>query len=218
MYLTRCSQFMLSFSNMPKKLTEEQKTQRREARAKKWKKELELCEKKRNGRKYYAENKEKLTEQRKKREQKRHAQWTRLIETVITDLVHRNAYQGHVEVYRQIQRFMETTGLESSDVDSVVNCRQLYDKWWEDFHLNAGHTEPDLATSIIKKVNHHAHEGYDKMKRALDQHVAVQKKNWDDIRRVVDIDQVYEDWWKGYHAGEKKGFDWILVRSKCCNK
>ena len=26
-----------------------------------------------------------------------------------------------------------------------------------------------------KKVNHHAHEGYDKMKRALDQHVALQE-------------------------------------------
>ena len=99
---------------------------------------------------------------------------------------------------------MDTTGLESSDVDSVVKWNELYDKWWEDFHLNAGHTEPDLATSIIKKVNHHAHEGYDKMKRVLDQHVAVRKKNWDDIRRVVDIDQVYEDWWKEYHAGGKK--------------
>ena len=52
------------------------------------------------------------------------------------------------------------------------------------------------------------------MKRALDQYVMVEKKNWDDIHRLVDIDRVYEDWWKGYHAGEKRGFDWILVQSK----
>ena len=41
------------------------------------------------------------------------------------------------------------------------------------------------------------------MKRALDQYVMVEKKNWDDIHRLVDIDRVYEDWWKGYHAGEQ---------------
>ena len=162
--------------------------------------------------------KEQINARRRELKQKRNNQWTKLVETGITKIVGKHAYRGRNEVNRQIKKYMNEIDLESSDVDSVVNWNELYDKWWEDFHLNAGHTEPDLATSIIKKVNHHAHEGYDKMKRALDQHVAVRKKNWDDIRRVVDIDQVYEDWWKEYHAGEKKGFDWILVRSKCCNK
>ena len=158
--------------------------------------------------------KEQKNARRRELKQKRNNQWIKLVKTGITEIVDKHAYRGHVEVYRQIQMFMGKTGVGSSDVDSVVNWHELYDKWWKDFHFNAGHTEPDLATSITKKVNHHAHEGYDKMKRALDQHVAVQKKNWDDIRRVVDIDQVYEDWWKEYHAGEKKGFHWILVRGK----
>ena len=205
---------------MPPKLhTKEQKSARRKelyakkmmAKAQPEARERELALKR-------MKQKEKKMEYAKKyrdKQQARNDVLDRYIEEYIHKIVREYAYQGRNEVYMKIQKHMEEMGLESSDVDSVVKWNELYDKWWEDFHLNAGHTESDLATSIIKKVNHHAHEGYDKMKRALDQHVAVRKKNWDDIRRVVDIDQVYEDWWKGYHAGEKKGFHWILVRGKC---
>ena len=83
--------------------------------------------------------KEQINARRRELKQKRNNQWIKLVKTGITEIVDKHAYRGHVEVYRQIQMFMGKTGVGSSDVDSVVNWHELYDKWWEDFHLNAGH-------------------------------------------------------------------------------
>ena len=48
----------------------------------------------------------------------------RYIEENIHKIVHEHAYQGRNEVDRQIERYMKEMGLESSDVDSVVNWNE----------------------------------------------------------------------------------------------
>ena len=58
----------------------------------------------------------------RKRKQKRNNQWTKLVETGITKIVGKHAYRGRNEVNRQIKKYMNEIDLESSDVDSVVNC------------------------------------------------------------------------------------------------
>ena len=43
----------------------------------------------------------------RKRKQKRNNQWTKLVETGITEIVGKHAYQGRNEVDRQIEKYMK---------------------------------------------------------------------------------------------------------------
>ena len=66
--------------------------------------------------------KEQKNARRRELKQKRNNQWTKLVKTGITKIVRKHAYRGRNEVDRQIKKYMNEIDLESSDVDSVVNC------------------------------------------------------------------------------------------------
>ena len=126
MYPTRCCQFTLGSTLMPSKKSWSQPEVRE--------RELALKRMKENQRK--REYKKKVRDKEKARD----AALNKHIERYVNKIVNKYAYDGRNEVSRRMETYMKEMGLKLSDVTSVVNWHQLYDMWWESFHLGAGHT------------------------------------------------------------------------------